>query len=809
MDGPGLRAAAAACEQAAASMTAMAAGRTKAPSGGGERDRLGGYVDAAAALLAAAVAALEASAALFDPDAPAELSSSAPPPLPSLELLGCARSAIRVLRVACALGPDLQTRVGVAGVDALLGFLRFDARSGEGGENWNATLDATRRLAWQALANAVAGGHHTGNVAALWSRLMMAPPAAGGGAADASSHGSGARLVLPAALEAARRDPALAGVVASLLYACCREEGGDDSSEGTEVLASSQPPASTARLAQLASDTVVYPRLLSFVHSQASGAAPPSGDRQPRGPVDDGQSTPSLPAHGRPGAPAEAPGLEWHLLLTGRLAAAGLLGRAFATAGAGTPLALLAGEGVAGSGGSSGGGVSLTREQLGLLGLLEAYVDAESGHRASNDGDDGDAGAGEGGYGWHRSGADGSGEPPPPSATTPPLPARRLLLDGDLAFFARHLGALCSSAVALAASASSSPSSAGAAAGSDATDRLALAARPTLVGVCMLADVLSDVLALTGAGAPATGTVAAAGDRPAAPALGAAEAAALQALLCAEPPPSPHSEPAPAGPSEQQQPPLPPLSAALELLYCVTPPPNVGGGRAGSGADVGPAPEMVDISEEDGIPRPVEAHAPAADVPSPAEAAAAVAAADAACHLCRFPPALVPPGARSSLTRLVALAAAAAPPARQQDEGGGDNGGASVPPPPPTLPVASAVLRLAPPPGLGVFTLLNQCVLDGRNPLLREWGLLGVRALCAASPQVVEVIRGMRALRATAAPELAALGVTPRLVPKAATAAAGSGGSSGADDLTVRLERRVPAAGSADRQPAPPPQQPQ
>ena len=37
------------------------------------------------------------------------------------------------------------------------------------------------------------------------------------------------------------------------------------------------------------------------------------------------------------------------------------------------------------------------------------------------------------------------------------------------------------------------------------------------------------------------------------------------------------------------------------------------------------------------------------------------------------------------------------------------------------------MLRLGPPPGLGVFTLLNQCVLDAANPLLREWGLLGVR----------------------------------------------------------------------------------
>jgi hypothetical protein len=124
----------------------------------------------------------------------------------------------------------------------------------------------------------------------------------------------------------------------------------------------------------------------------------------------------------------------------------------------------------------------------------------------------------------------------------------------------------------------------------------------------------------------------------------------------------------------------------------------------------------------------------------------------------------VPAGTRSSLTRLVALASAGSPlaadvvlgrrsaaattPAPTTTDGGCASAPGGAPPPPP-LPAGSH----------GVYTLLAQCVVEGRNPLLREWGLLGVRNLCEASAGVVAAIEAAKATRVRAAPELAALGV--------------------------------------------------
>ena len=68
----------------------------------------------------------------------------------------------------------------------------------------------------------------------------------------------------------------------------------------------------------------------------------------------------------------------------------------------------------------------------------------------------------------------------------------------------------------------------------------------------------------------------------------------------------------------------------------------------------------------------------------------------------------------------------------------------------------------APPASHALFTLLNQCVMEPGNPLLREWGLLGVRNLCETSPGVVAAIGATKAVKTAAAPELSALGVGAR-----------------------------------------------
>lgn len=72
---------------------------------------------------------------------------------------------------------------------------------------------------------------------------------------------------------------------------------------------------------------------------------------------------------------------------------------------------------------------------------------------------------------------------------------------------------------------------------------------------------------------------------------------------------------------------------------------------------------------------------------------------------------------------------------------------------------AAAVLAVGPPHGTGVFTLLNQCVMQASDPLLREWALLAIRNLCAVSAEAVEVIASVKANRAQDTPELAAMGV--------------------------------------------------
>lgn len=76
------------------------------------------------------------------------------------------------------------------------------------------------------------------------------------------------------------------------------------------------------------------------------------------------------------------------------------------------------------------------------------------------------------------------------------------------------------------------------------------------------------------------------------------------------------------------------------------------------------------------------------------------------------------------------------------------------------LPSAAAEAMLA---TGGVLLLLNQCRLDDRNPLLREWALLCVRNLCAASGGVQEEIRRLKASAVVDAPELEAMGVSARL----------------------------------------------
>ena len=109
----------------------------------------------------------------------------------------------------------------------------------------------------------------------------------------------------------------------------------------------------------------------------------------------------------------------------------------------------------------------------------------------------------------------------------------------------------------------------------------------------------------------------------------------------------------------------------------------------------------------------------------------------------RLPPSSVPDGARVSLTRLAAVLAA------------------------PDIPSLGArvATQLSRSPWT-VFTVLNQCSIDKRNPMLREWGLVATRNLCASGPDVIPVlIESLKAERVAAVPELAALGVRASLRP--------------------------------------------
>jgi hypothetical protein len=63
----------------------------------------------------------------------------------------------------------------------------------------------------------------------------------------------------------------------------------------------------------------------------------------------------------------------------------------------------------------------------------------------------------------------------------------------------------------------------------------------------------------------------------------------------------------------------------------------------------------------------------------------------------------------------------------------------------------------------GVLLALNQCRIDDRNPMLREWALMITRNLCSASEAVQEEIRRLKASAVVDAPELEAMGVKTRL----------------------------------------------
>lgn len=647
-----------------------------------------------AATLGKLTSDLERSGVIADIDAPSA-SFAGTSGLPSLVLLQSARSCIKFIRNVCALGTAGQLSViEAASLQALVRYLEYDSKAGEGGDTWNEALDSTRRFAWQCLANSIAGGFSPG-CELLWSLLWR----------TCSPGRERAPPIVVAGLESARRDPQVAGIVASTLYSLCRDDSG-------------QPAAARGRLGQLARDKGVYPRLLSFVTSHGSDAH--ESHSQPSG-----------------------PGLEWQLLLTGLLARAGELQAAFGTAGSGTPLALLAGGPVPASLDAdltsapvaTGSAVSLTREQLGLLSLLEAYVETESKEECGTGGGDGDG----------QSSTNGEGTPS----------QGHLFADGDLSFFATTLRGLCATALDMARSLAGPARTdvlPNATTGDHMTTaRAALALRPLLTGVCMLCDVLSDVISLKSEESSAV--------------RGSLDGVALQRLLCGLPASHDSADATDALPDVLNS----PVSVVLDLLFSVTPPPKVRDDKAGSL----PPPQMVDYNEEDGSVTPVDPFAP----PLGTSANAAVtggSGADGAAGTMRQPPprlpaSTVPGGTRSSLTRLVALSCAQFPPAAEAVLGrnssetqgspaagtvGGDHAEGNAPPPTPLDEAACA-----PPASHGLFTLLNQCVMEAGNPLLREWGLLAVRNLCEASPDVVSAIASTKAHHAGSAPELAALGV--------------------------------------------------
>jgi len=562
--------------------------------------------------------------------------------------------------------------------------LAYDARSPAGGGGASDELQAsTRRTAWQCLANTVAGGH-AANAAQVWQLLWPEGAAPG--------------ISLPlACLEAARADSALPAILAALIYSCIRGEG----------------DAAAGRAARLAGDAVVLPRLLSFATEQAGRAG---GEEA----VDNG-------------APET-----WNVLVVGALVRHGLLARAYASAGAGTPLALLllhaeaAGDGAEQrTAATAAAATATTAEQLCLLGLLEAHVEAELqvARRAEGGVEGGESGATVEGGGKEQSGRKEA------VSTEEQQRGQRgavaVLTPADASFLASTLGVLCTSALLALERARSGAAARALAAPEGGDARASVVLRSLLCGVGILCDTLADVLAGAGGGEdePACGHVASA----------AGEARALRGLLCSAAPPLA------LDPGTLAR---PPLAAVLDLLAATTP------AARGPSAGAGPAPILFDSDERDGSVRAVAtepvATEPAATEPAATEPAGAGAdgsaqpeAADAGAGgpvlPSLHPPAgLLPPlpsGTRSSLVRLVALACE----------------GSSA--------AARVVLSAGPPAARGVYDLLAACALDRANPLAREWALMAVRALCRVSEEAVGVIRSVKRERAESTAPLAALGV--------------------------------------------------
>lgn len=90
---------------------------------------------------------------------------------------------------------------------------------------------------------------------------------------------------------------------------------------------------------------------------------------------------------------------------------------------------------------------------------------------------------------------------------------------------------------------------------------------------------------------------------------------------------------------------------------------------------------------------------------------------------------------------------------------------------------------------LGLIALLSQCRLDRQEPTVREWGLLSIRNLCAASAPVCQALEALKARQVSVAPELAAMGV------KAAVAEDGAAPAATPADGDGALVRVVQAGG--------------
>ena len=228
--------------------------------------------------------------------------------------------------------------------------------------------------------------------------------------------------------------------------------------------------------------------------------------------------------------------------------------------------------------------------------------------------------------------------------------------------------------------------------------------RPLLLVVSMLCDIASDTLVATASTAGGDGGDKAVDVPPAGAALQlhlmcASQLASVLHLLAALTPPPP---PAPIPPpSEEGEPTMLPADATATS--------NV----------------QEATGRSSGIVNSVASVDTILPVPHPAVAAASAVLRRGATG-----------GARTSLTRFVALAVHCV----------GE-------------PAAAAILDV----DGGVFVVLNQCVITAADPLLREWGLMAVRNLCAASPdRVPALIARLRVERVASAPELGALGVKGR-----------------------------------------------